>query len=173
VERISEKIFNSNKGHYPKIPEGCKNTNSIKAKNAFLLQLNELFPECDLGFLRERLCSTNQNHLQQITEKLLDMDKSGNKEGYPRRTNPFTIETWEFIRSQSYRKAVRYRLYNDFPDTWRSTIKAILAENNFDYKKSFEKLKELATNNWWNSIFSIFRRKSYKEVEDSELLEEI
>ncbi|CAB4425721.1 unnamed protein product [Rhizophagus irregularis] len=173
VMRITEKIFNFNKGHYPKIPEGCKNANSTKAKNEYLLKLNELFPECDVGFLREKLCSVDQNHLQQVIDRLLTMDKSGDKGGYPRRVNQFIIEPWELVRSQSYRKAVRYRLYNDFPETWRSTIKAILAENNFDYRKSFEKLKDLTTNNWWNSIFSIFRRKLYKEIENPELLEEI
>ncbi|CAG8522921.1 6090_t:CDS:2 [Funneliformis mosseae] len=173
VERISEKIFNQNKGHYPKIPDGCKAANCTKAKNAFLLQINELFPECDVGFLRDKLCNVNHSHLQQIIEQLLNMERTADKGGYPRRMNPFTIEPWELIRSPSYRKAVRYKLYNDFPDTWRSTIKAVLAENNFDYKKSLEKLKELATNNWWNSLFSVFRRKLYKEVENIELMEEI
>jgi hypothetical protein len=173
VERITEKIFNRNKGHYPKIPEGCKSANSLKAKNAFLLQINEIYPECDIGFLREKLSSINYNHLQQIIDQLLIMDKSGDKGSYPRRANPYVIEPWELIRSQGYRKAVKYKLYNDFPDTWCSTIKAILAENNFDYKRSFEVLKELSTNNWWNSLLSMFRRKTYENIDHPELLEEL
>ncbi|CAG8487124.1 5884_t:CDS:2 [Racocetra fulgida] len=171
VERISEKICNQNMGHYPIKPDNCSSANCTKAKNIYLKQLNDLFPECDVGFLREKLCRFDHSHVQQVTETLLKMDKSS--EGYPRRPNPFVIEPWELIRSPDYIKAVRYRLYNDFPDTWKSTVKAVLAENNFDYAKSFAKIRDLTTNNWWNSIFSVFRRKMCKEVENTELEEEV
>ncbi|RIB02557.1 hypothetical protein C2G38_2049976 [Gigaspora rosea] len=171
VERISEKICNQNKGHYPIKPDNCRNANCTKAKNIYLKQLNELFPECDVGFLREKLCCFDHSHVQQVTETLLNMEKSS--KGYPRRLNPFVIEPWELIRSPDYIKAVRYRLYNDFPDTWKSTVKAVLAENNFDYSKSFAKIRDLTTNSWWTSIFGVFRRKMCKEVENPELEEEV
>lgn len=167
VERISEKIFNHNSGQYPKVPEGCHDSNCVKAKNTFLQQLNELFPDCDVAFLREKICSIDNNHVQQVIENLLNI------KSYPRRLNTFVIESWEFIRSPAYNKAVRYRLYNDFPDIWKSTIKAVLAENNFDYGRSFAKLREIGAQNWWNSLFKIFQRKVYKEVENPELEEDI
>ncbi|CAJ0918098.1 19894_t:CDS:2 [Entrophospora sp. SA101] len=175
VERISEKIFNYNKGHYPKVPKGCTNANSIEAKNSYLLQLNDLFPECDISFLRDCISNQNNNHVHQITEMLLNMEKSSQQKAYPKRIQPFVIEDWELIRSPQYRKAVRYRLYNDFPDIWKSTIKAVLAENNFDYRKSYDKLKDLSHNNsyWWNSIFSVFKRKKYIDIDDKDLISEV
>ncbi|CAG8534185.1 9623_t:CDS:2 [Diversispora eburnea] len=171
VERISEKILNHNKGQYPKIPEGCHESNCVNAKNIFLKQLNEIFPDCDVSFLREKICNLDNNHVQQVIDTLLDMEK--NSKNYPRRLNTSVIENWEFIRSPEYNKAVRYRLYNDFPDIWKSTIKAVLAENNFDYRRSFSKLKDFSSQNWWNSIFNVFKRKVYKEFDDSELEEDI
>ncbi|RHZ49019.1 hypothetical protein Glove_535g42 [Diversispora epigaea] len=171
VERISEKILNHNKGQYPKIPEGCQDSNCVNSKNVFLKKLNEIFPDCDVSFLREKICNLNNNHVQQVIDTLLDMEK--NSKNYPRRLDTSVIENWEFIRSPEYNKAVRYRLYNDFPDIWKSTIKAVLAENNFDYRRSFTKLKDFSSQNWWTSIFNVFRRKVYKEFDDSELEEDI
>ncbi|CAG8456163.1 5751_t:CDS:2 [Acaulospora morrowiae] len=167
VERISEKIFNHNKGHYPKIPEGCQDANSVKAKNSYLLQLNEIFPDCEVSHIREKICSLEHSHVQRVTEALLS------SRDYPRRLNPSVIEAWEHIRSSEYMKAVRYKLYNDYPNTWGSTIKAVLAENNSDYIRSFTKLKDLTTNNWWTPVINLFKRKSYKEMDNPELAEDI
>ncbi|CAG8564807.1 10844_t:CDS:2 [Paraglomus brasilianum] len=166
VERISEKIFTANCGFYPQIPHNGTSSTSTEAKNAYLDQLNELFPDCEVSFIRDLINSYDNNHVHQVTEELIALEKSS--KGYPRRLTPFEIESWEYIRSDAYIKAVRCKLYNDFPNMWKSTIKAVLAENNFDYIRSHDKLKDLSTNGWW-TLFNVFKRKSYKETDNAEL----
>ncbi|KAF9977542.1 hypothetical protein BGZ73_005671 [Actinomortierella ambigua] len=89
------------------------------------------------------------------------------------------IEPWEYIRSPEYIKCVRRQLYNEFPKVWKSTIKAVMAENNFDYVRTYDRLLQLETENSWSRWFSdvlsfIQRAKISKSgVDPPEFLEDL
>ncbi|KAG0226932.1 hypothetical protein BGW42_003286 [Actinomortierella wolfii] len=89
------------------------------------------------------------------------------------------IERWEYIRSPEYIQSVRRQLYNAFPKIWKSTIKAVMAENNFDYLRTYDRLVQLEAENswsrWLSDVFSFIQRaKVTKSHEDPlEFLEDL
>ncbi|KAL1925586.1 uncharacterized protein VTP21DRAFT_469 [Calcarisporiella thermophila] len=156
VSRVAEKICNLNYGEYPRIPA---NATPTMALNSHLERLaTELFPDCDITYLRELVSLFPHSHLHQTVEILLEKQRR-----LPTRLRTGVIEEWEYFRSPEYEKGARHRLYNDFPNTWKSTIRAVMAENNFDYLRSHAKLSELSHNYWWSPFLNFMRRK-HQEV---------
>ncbi len=83
VDQVAQKILYVYHGWYPTTVSS--DPLSVPAKNAYLVALHQRFPNADLGYLRSCILSTKYNHVQHITDKLLDMERRN--EGYPKRTD--------------------------------------------------------------------------------------
>ncbi|KAI5298206.1 serine/threonine protein kinase, AGC, partial [Ascosphaera pollenicola] len=68
----------------------------------------------------------------------------------------------EQFRAQQYKKAVRSLIATEFKALSRSTIDAVLAENNFSYTRARPTLRQLASKTWRVTLESFFtiRRKN-------------
>ncbi|KAI9136533.1 hypothetical protein BKA69DRAFT_1170604 [Paraphysoderma sedebokerense] len=114
VERITQKIVDRNNSYYPTCVH--PDPNSTESYNLYLDILDSVFPD--------------------LIEELV---KQGSK--YPIRREWGKLERFDYFRSPEYIKGCRCRLYNDFPKLWKSSIKAFLAESNYDYVLTHAKLK--------------------------------
>ncbi|KAJ3047058.1 hypothetical protein HK097_000270 [Rhizophlyctis rosea] len=148
LQTISDKVLSQ--GWYPKAPNG--DPTSVEARNGYLTMLLDRFPDADISHLRNLILLHKTNTLYEVTDRLV-------KSAYPKRLTTRPLQPEECFRDEAYIKGCRTRLYNDFPKHWKSTIKAVMAENNNDYKSSHETLSTMPTNNWFSSAFSFFKRK--------------
>ncbi|KAG0253174.1 hypothetical protein DFQ27_007625 [Actinomortierella ambigua] len=106
----------------------------------------------------QRHTSSLSSSSSSSTPSIKGKESVGNKDGNDDDDDDFgqepLIEPWEYIRSPEYIKSVRRQLYNEFPKVWKSTIKAVMAENNFDYVRTHDRLLQLETENSWARWFS-------------------
>lgn len=61
----------------------------------------------------------------------------------PKRENPGEITLHDLIRDQDYIDSALRLLNSQFPNLWKSSLKAVMVENNFDYAMSFEAASRL------------------------------
>lgn len=173
VERICEKIFNSNQAHYPSLPPKLvRDPLSTASKNFYLDSISELFPDCDLTYLRELISSLPHNILYSSIESLL---LQNNK--YPRRPHFGRIDKTEYFKTEPYKKGGYFRLLNLFPKIPKSSIKAVLAETNYNFIETYDRLSQLAIrHNWVSTLLSYFNTRKPQEdpsMYTLELLEEL
>lgn len=115
--------------------------------NEVLLQLNEIWPLATASALRSAIVMFPFDRPRQTTEYLLTHPPSGKRQ---RPRGAFgRLEPWEMFRSEQYTMATKYLLYKDFKMLYRSTIRAVMAENNSDYARSYKSLKDLEQKSWW------------------------
>ncbi|CAO3689124.1 unnamed protein product [Umbelopsis ramanniana] len=152
VQRISDKMV-SFKGYYPRRPLQSE-PGSVVVKNQYLHFLaTELFPDCHI-FQEQQL---------------------------PVRLQSGIIERHEFITSEQYRSQALNQLTHDYPNVWKSSIRAVMAENNSNYLKSFDQLAEMGSGGFWLSIRNLLKHWSssatsstaHASVDKSELAEEL
>ncbi|KAJ9051737.1 hypothetical protein DSO57_1002001 [Entomophthora muscae] len=161
VERICEKIFNLNHSFYPTIPTNFVNQpNCSASKNIYLEKLSELFPDCEATYLREVISSYSHSVIDKATQHLLEKSAT-----YPRRPHFGRLERHDYFKSENYMIGALYRLLNLFPKVPRSTVKAVLAETNYNFVESQERLNSLAQqHSWVNSLLGYLNpRKVYDE----------
>ncbi|CAO3629736.1 unnamed protein product [Cunninghamella echinulata] len=60
------------------------------------------------------------------------------------------------FRSDHYKAQALQQLITEFPQVWKSSICAVLAENNWDYIKSYDQLSEMGSGGFWSSIRNFF-----------------
>lgn len=60
------------------------------------------------------------------------------------------------FRLDSYKRAVRLALYQEFKALSKSTVDAVMAENNYSYTRSRPTLQRIAAKNWRRNISKIF-----------------
>ncbi|ORE06621.1 hypothetical protein BCV72DRAFT_227974 [Rhizopus microsporus var. microsporus] len=144
VERVTEKIVELG-GYYPKMP--LFDTDRDNRLNACLKVLAlEVFPDCDIQFLRERVLRYPFAHIEQVTDELLRLGH------WPERLNYGQMEDADGIRSERYKHQALKQLVKEFPEIWKSSVQAVLAENNWDYLKSRDQLQRMGSGGFWNSI---------------------
>ncbi|RPA92125.1 hypothetical protein L873DRAFT_1831224 [Choiromyces venosus 120613-1] len=154
-------LLSSSKGRGPRGGRGTSSTSpdpeeaADQAKVASLNQaieiLNELFPNVDVDEFRHMLSTfSEESRLHVITENLLKKSKDG-------RVQSRVVEPWEKFRSEAYIVAAKNVLYKEFKGLAHSTIKAVMAENNFDYARSRLTLMDIAGKSWRFSVTNFFR----------------
>lgn len=107
VERVTEKMMDCG-GYYPQIPS--YDSVSDNRLNACLRLLAlEIFPDCDIGFLRERVLRYTCAHVENVTEELLKLAR------WPERLNYGKMDRSEGIHGQRYKDQAQAQLVKDFP----------------------------------------------------------
>ncbi|KAF1813212.1 hypothetical protein P152DRAFT_457574 [Eremomyces bilateralis CBS 781.70] len=161
---------------------------NLRDLNTSLQLLSEVFPEIQPEVLREMLSSfSEESRVQVVTENLLknpskwvrgrvrayhesepkhDAGKDGRatNSGLPppsgtSHPDPAPLAREEQFRSPMYCGAVREVFYFEFKGLSRSTIRAILAENNYSYGASRPVLLALVSKSWRFSLTSFFFRR--------------
>ncbi|CEG84884.1 Putative RING finger protein [Rhizopus microsporus] len=125
----------------------------------------EVFPDCDIQFLRERVLRYPFAHIEQVTDELLRLGH------WPERLNYGQMEDADGIRSERYKHQALKQLVKEFPEIWKSSVQAVLAENNWDYLKSRDQLQRMGSGGFWNSIknFLIHWNKGARRTQYAQL----
>ncbi|KAK6531603.1 hypothetical protein TWF694_002787 [Orbilia ellipsospora] len=134
-------------------------------RNQCLDVLHEVFPEADVADLRYRINAKFQEHveLSEQLKMLLEQSQMGRKLK-PRTGNDVKMQPWERFRSREYVKAAEFNLRKEFKSLSRSTILAVMAENNNHYTKSRTILVDINRKSWRHKITSwIFLRPKSDE----------
>jgi hypothetical protein len=108
VERIAEKIVVELGGQYPQIPYPQEPHDNRLNACLRILAL-DLFPGCDIGFLREQVLQRDCAHIESVVDALLSMDQ------LPERLNYGKMDSCEGIRSEKYKKQAQLQLIQEFP----------------------------------------------------------
>lgn len=147
--------------------------------NTALSALVDIFPDVHPEVFREMLSSiSRESRLQLVTENLLTKKAKWvrgryrtpqaastgkvKKQTATRQTADLepVIPEEETFRSDSYKKAVKQVFYQEFKSLSHSSIKAVLAEQNFSYTLARPSLQQLAARSWRFSISSFWSRRS-------------
>ncbi|KAI8060579.1 hypothetical protein BC940DRAFT_311660 [Gongronella butleri] len=154
VERVTEKIVNMG-GYYPVEPR--QGATQIEKLNAALRVLaTQLFPDTDITHLRSLVSAFDHTHVEQATQQLVQNDQN-----IPERLNYGQLDRADLFRSPKYKQQVLHLLCSDFPQVWTSSIKAVLAENNWDYLRSYQQLSEYGSGGLWRTIRNFFVHWSF------------
>src|SRR5579862_6062047 len=150
----------------------------IKVLNDFLLTLATIFPDIQIEVFREMLTSFDEeSRLHVVTEALLKHKAKwvqgrwqvpGTEErglqwadpplrGYTEDRAIVPVE--ERFRSESYKRASKAALNQEFRGLSRSTINAVLAEHNYSYTLARPTLLTLSSKSWRFSLSSFFLRR--------------
>ncbi|CAO3674489.1 unnamed protein product [Umbelopsis vinacea] len=145
-------------------------------QNQYLKYLaTELFPNCHVTLLRECLLKQKHSHIEAVCHSIFQRTQ------LPVRLQPGVIERHELITSERYRANALAQLTHDYPNVWKSSIRAVMAENNYNYLKSHAQLAEMGTGGFWISIRNLLRHWSPTTsssnvppvIDNSELAEEL
>ncbi|KAG2228520.1 hypothetical protein INT48_007793 [Thamnidium elegans] len=149
VENVAEKIIHHLGGHYPQLPIPTQPHDNRLNACLRILAL-DLFPDCDISYLRELIFGFRYAHIEQAVDTLLTIGK------WPERLDYGKMDPCEEIRSERYKSQAQIQLIQDFPQIWKSSIRAVLAENNWDYLKCYDQLKEMGSGGFWNTLRNFF-----------------
>lgn len=146
--------------------------------NTALAALVDIFPDVRPEVFREMLVSiSDESRLQVVTEHLLAKKAKWARGRYRtpqilnvaksrkrKVTEPLTADSAfpeeDTFRSDSYKKAVKQVCYQEFKSLNHSSIKAILAEQNFSYTLARPSLQHLSTKPWRFSLSSFWTKRS-------------
>ena len=148
----------------------------LEELNDALCTLTRLFPDVKADVLRELLLRfPGESRLQISVEQLLKYRAEWVKGRWnvPPVEVADTLPAEELFRSGNYQNATKATLYLEFRSLSRSTVDAVLAENNFSYSRARPVLRELAKRTWRATIgnFNIFRKKKEKDDFPNQLFE--
>lgn len=143
----------------------------LKDLNAALAALVDIFPAVEPEVFREMLLNVSpESRLQIVTEQILSKkakyiqgrfrtpQKARNGDAAPARDSGVTVE--ETFRSDGHKKAVKQVLYQEFKSLSHSSIKAVLAEQNFSYTLSRPILQQLVARSWRFSLTSLWTKRT-------------
>ena len=147
--------------------------------NAALAALVDIFPDVHPEVFREMLSSiSEESRLQVVTEHLLTKQakwvrgrfrtplatENGKLKKYKVGKKAANVEgpipDEETFRSDSYKKAVKQVFYPEFKNLSHSSIKAVLAEENFSYTLARPILQQLSARSWRLSLSSFWPKRS-------------
>ncbi|CAO3594385.1 unnamed protein product [Absidia cylindrospora] len=169
VERITEKIFAMG-GYYPQLSYqvDTDDTGSVMTKaiapnttnlatqpyqrwNAALYTLaTSVFPDNDIDYLRQLIVRYDHSVIEQVTTTILADSR------VPERLDYGRLYRHDLFRSDMYKSQALDQLATDYPQIWKSSICAVLAENNWDYINSYDQLSEMGSGGFWRSIRNFF-----------------
>lgn len=154
----------------------------LRELNDSLEALAAIFPDVQIEVFREMLSSFDEeSRLAVLTETLLkhkmkwvrgryrvvEQDKiqiiRANQNEAPR-----IVAQEERFRSTTYKKAVKTITYHEFKGLPRSTINAVLAEQNYSYSLARPSLMALSSKSWRFSLSSIFLRRKQASSQEAE-----
>jgi hypothetical protein len=147
----------------------------LRDLNAALAALVDVFPTIQPDVFREMLTNVSvESRLEIVTEHLLQREakwvrgrfrtpgfgaisRSSGRLSTANTTEPHSVaehvlSSDDHFRSEAYCKAVKQVFYQEFRSLSHSTIKGVLAEQNFSYKLARPILHQLATRGWRFSI---------------------
>lgn len=137
-------------------------------RNDALLHLHDIFPTVPADTLRGVVLGYDDAPVFRGAEFLLALHNN------PPSMAPTLLQPWEMIRSAEYVAACKHQLLSEFRTLHPSTVRAVLAEHNYDYLHSREALSQLASPSWWRPFALLFHRNSSATPPPcSELLEDI
>lgn len=158
-----------------------KNERAIVELNRSLEILVNIFPHILPEVFREMLHTfSGQSRLQiVIDQSLRHQDKwakgrwrtpsrSPTVHATGAKSDHLLLPAEDYFRQASYVWAVKSMLYQEFTVLSRSTIKAVLAEENFSYTRSRPTLQKLAAKSWRNIVKVLWLRWS-KPPEEANL----
>lgn len=155
----------------------------LRDLNEALKALVDVFPDIQPEVFREMLLNVSEeSRLQVVTEQLLKkkakfvggrfrpgrsgkaaIGSSGKGAGSSHEDHVLPIE--ETFRGENYRKAAKQLLYQEFKNLSHSTVRGVMAENNYSYTRSRSTLQELASKSWRFSFSAFWTKKSAAGVE--------
>lgn len=104
-------------GYYPQIPSyDPVHDNRLNA--CLRLLALEIFPDCDIGFLRERVLRYTGAHVEHVTEELLKLAR------WPERLDYGKMDLAEGIHGQRYKDQAQAQLVKDFPQVRKKKKRA-------------------------------------------------
>ncbi|KAJ3372857.1 hypothetical protein GGF31_001394 [Allomyces arbusculus] len=138
-------------------------------RNLHLQLLAELFPDADLAHLRSLIVEYPSNTVLRVTKRLLS--ENGR---YPRRKRWGQVLASDLFRGPRYIRGATDRLLNAFPKHWKSSIRAYLAEHNFDYVSAYTFLRDQPAPSTF-FLFNLFARRPIdsQEMYDPDLLRDV
>ncbi|ORX52667.1 hypothetical protein DM01DRAFT_1408005 [Hesseltinella vesiculosa] len=157
VERIADKIFELG-GYYPKAPHP-RATKTEKWNAALRILATVLFPDTDLAYLRSLIRQFHHSHVEQVTTYILQQQHRHIH--IPERLDFGQLQPADTFRSDAYKNQTLLLLYNDFPQVWKSSIRAVVAENNWDYVHSYDQLTALGSGGLLQRIRHFFLNWSF------------
>ncbi|KAL7276107.1 hypothetical protein RUND412_000925 [Rhizina undulata] len=148
-------------GHKLTNPDGIREDAKTAFLNESLNTLNDIFPNVEVDVFRKMLSDfSEESRLHIITEILLKKTKEGEVARRVVTATTGKLEKWQRFRSEAYKSASTAVLNQEFKGLSKSTIRAVLAEHNFDYLRSRQTLTDIAAKSWRFSFTNFFRRKS-------------
>eukprot|EP00667_Euglena_gracilis_P006308 EG_transcript_6363 len=121
--------------------------NSPDALNHYLAQLKALFPAVPAARLRAQLGRFDRQHVRLSAEALLQAPIPAAP------PSTMAVASCDRFRSPEYRKAARNSLLNEFPMLWEYQVRAVLAEQNYDYTEAraqCETINRLRGKGWFD-----------------------
>lgn len=150
----------------------------LRELNSALRVLVEMFPNIQPEVFREMLLNTSEeSRLDMVTENLLrdehrcvrgrvrvpgaDDDHALPSQPGKGSAGQGTLKSEERFRSVSYKTAVTDALSQEFKGLSRSVLRAVLAECNYHYSQSRDRLLDLSAKSWRVSVTRfLFRRRT-------------
>ncbi|EMC93138.1 hypothetical protein BAUCODRAFT_36809 [Baudoinia panamericana UAMH 10762] len=150
----------------------------LKELNASLAVLVEVFPDVEPEVFREMLLNVSEESRLELVVEAMRKKKAEHVRGLHRRKTkptttpkavnpgqPLSASSLELLiedtfRSETYIKAVRQVLYEEFPRLSHSSIKAVMAEQNHSYTLSRSTLQHLSSRAWRLSFPQLWRSRS-------------
>ena len=156
-----------NQPYDPSQPRTEADEPDLSELNNCLTALADIFPDVQPEVFREMLLSlSSESRLQVVVDHLLQkkakwvrgrwiapqtQESTKLEKANPASNKSYTptvLETKDLFRSKSYKKAVKQVLYQEFRALPHSTIKGVLAEQNFSYTLARPVLLEVSTKSW-------------------------
>ncbi|KAK4630339.1 E3 ubiquitin-protein ligase [Fulvia fulva] len=157
----------------------------LRDLNRALEVLVEVFPDVRVEVFREMLGSVGESSRVEVVTELLVKERGvgvggkgdgggggrrwirgrvraegGRRRGKGRRGGGEGLEDQDLFRSDAYKKAVKDVFYLEFRNLSHSTIRGVLAEQNFSYTLARPILQQLASRSWRFSLGSLWPRKA-------------
>jgi hypothetical protein len=135
--------------------------------NEALETLVHLFPDISIEVFRELLTRFDGvSRVHVCVEQLLRYRAEWVKGRWNTESRKPEVPEEERFRSAEYKAAVKTLLSQEFRGMSRSSMDAVLAENNFSYTRARPTLKDLSRKSWRVTIGSIFPFRKKKEKDD-------
>ncbi|CAK4030847.1 E3 ubiquitin- ligase RNF216-like [Lecanosticta acicola] len=151
----------------PGLAHGPEDRN-VKELNEALRVLVELFPDVEVEVLREMVVNVSkESRVELVAEAMLKKRRKGTgrvrleaEGGGKKGENADGLEKEDLFRSESYKKAVKQVFCQEFRNLSHSTIRGVLAEQNFSYTLSRPILQQVTSRSWRFSISNLWARKA-------------
>ncbi|USW54443.1 Putative TRIAD supradomain-containing protein [Septoria linicola] len=163
----------------------------LRELNVALSALVDIFPDVQPDVFREMLMSiSKESRLQIVTEHILTKKAKWVKGRYrtpsqvvrpklrkarggsraftnDRSAEQVHLTDEEQFRGEAYRTAVKQVFYQEFRNLSKSTIRGVLAEQNFSYTLSRPVLQQVASRSWRFSFTSLWTKRSVENTAEA------